>query len=230
MKSKLLTSTLFFVAAISGFGQEQEADPIKIKSEPAKTIQKQNVPEKTTPSDDNSAKAVSTAATVNPYQRPNAERRFRNYANSVVGPAALIQYVSAAGLLTWRNSPKEWGSKWNGYGRRLTNSFGKSLVKNTTIYGLDEALKVDSNFYRSKDRSVAARMRNSLFSAVTARNKKGERVIGIPRITGSFVSEVTSSTLWYPQRYDHVHGLKGGVISLGISVGVNLFREFVWKK
>lgn len=164
------------------------------------------------------------------YVRPDADRRFKNYVNSVAGSLAVARYTMTAGLLTWRNSPSEWNDRLDGFGRRFANAFGKSVIRNTTVYALDEALKVDSNFYRSRDRRVLARMRNSVFSAVTARNEKGKRVIGIPRIAGGFASEVISSTMWYPQRFDHVHGLKGGLISIGVNVGFNLFREFVWKR
>ena len=165
-----------------------------------------------------------------PYVRPDGKRRMKNYINSIVGPVALIQYVATPALLTARNSPSEWGSKWPGYGRRVANVVGKNLIRNTTTYALDEALKVDSSFYQSKDRSITARLRNAAFSSVTARDKNGKRVVGVPRIAGSFLSEVLSSVAWYPPRYDYVHGLKGGAISLGINAGFNLIREFIYKK
>lgn len=173
---------------------------------------------------------ASTDALPDPYVRPDGKRRMKNYINSIAGPVALVQYVATPALLTARNSPKEWGSKWPGYGRRVGNVVGKNLIRNTTTYALDEAFKVDSSFYRSKDRSIAARFRNAAFSAVTARDKNGKRVVGVPRIAGSFLSEVVSSVAWYPPRYDYVHGLKGGAISLGINAGFNLIREFIYKK
>ncbi len=174
-------------------------------------------------------KGAVSGLTATGYVRPNAEKRFKRYVNDVVGPFAVARYAATAGLLTWRDSPREWGDKWAGFGRRFANTMGKSAIRNTTIYGLDEALKVDSTFYRSRKRSVGGRLRNSVFSAVTARSKEGKRVIGVPRIVGGFASEVTSSSLWYPERYDYVHGLKGGAISIGIDIGANIFREFVWK-
>ncbi len=165
-----------------------------------------------------------------PYVRPNPKRRMKNYINSIAGPVALIQYVATPALLTGRNSPSEWGGKWEGYGKRVANVVGKSLIRNTMTFALDEVLKVDSSFYYSKDRSVKSRLKNSVASTFTALDKNGKRVIGIPRITGAFLSEVVSSTTWYPPRYDYIHGLKGGIISLGVSTGFNLFKEFVLKK
>lgn len=165
-----------------------------------------------------------------PYVRPDADRRFKNYLEGTFGPFALTRYAATAGLLTLRNSPKEWGEKPDGFARRLLNVTSKNVIKATTTYALDEAMGLDSTFYLSRDRSVAARLRNCVFSAVTARNKRGHRVIGVPRFAGSFLSEVVSSTMWYPSRYDQDHGFKGGAIAIGVSAGMNLFREFVLKR
>ncbi len=164
------------------------------------------------------------------YVRPDADKRLETYIRNVAGPIALTRYAATAGLLTLRNSPKEWGDKSDGYAKRFANVAAKSFVRNTTVYALDELLKVDSTFYLSRDRSPAARLRNSIFSAVTTRDRRGRRVIGIPQLAGSFLSEVTSSVGWYPSRYDQDHGLKGGAISIGINAGFNIFREFILKR
>lgn len=176
--------------------------------------------------------ATETVSNMRPldYRRPDARKRFDHYMSNIVGPGTLLQYVGTTALLTLRNTPKEWGTKPEGMARRLANTVAKNVIKESVIYGLDEALKVDSTFYLSRDRSVAARLRNSVFSAVTARNRRGHRVIGIPRLAGGFASGVIASTQWYPNRYDQDHGLKGGAISLGVAAGVNLFREFVLKR
>lgn len=161
------------------------------------------------------------------YVRPDRKARFRGYVKSVVGPVSLARYTATAGLGTYRNAPSEWGDKWEGFGRRFASSLGKSAIQNTVQYGLDEALKLDSKFYPSRNRSISAKVRNAVFSAVTARDKQGKRVIGAPRLVGRVVSNVVASETWYPPRYDYVHGLKGAAISTAISVGTNLFREFV---
>lgn len=163
------------------------------------------------------------------YVPPTKSSRFRHYLNDAVGPFALMTEAASAGVTTARNAPKEWGGKWEGFGRRFASNMGKNVIKQTTAYALDEALKVDSRFYRSRDRSVAARLRNAVFSSVTARNRKGKRVIGIPKITGSVLANVTAAEVWYPGRYNYVHGLKGGAIGLGLDVGLNIIKEFVWK-
>lgn len=255
MRSFTLLTALFFSLTIFASAQNESVkkdptqktpDKSSVPAEPEKTAsEKPEVTKVTEPDkkpspdvsknvDKDSAKNKNdddkVGLTDTGYVRPDAKKRFKTYVDNVVGPFAWVRYTASAGVLTWRNSPEEWGDKWEGFGRRVANSLGKSAIRNTTIYALDEALKYDSNFYRSRDRSVAARLRNSVFSAVTARNKEGKRVVGVPRLVGNFTSEIISSTTWYPPRYDLAHGVKGGAISIGINVGFNLVREFIWKK
>jgi hypothetical protein len=146
------------------------------------------------------------------------------------GPMALGKSVLSAGYATWRNSPEEWGDNWEGFGKRLASSVGKSVIKHTTMYGLDEALKYDSRFYRSEKKEFGSRLGNALISPVTARNEKGNRVIGIPRIVGTYTSSVIAAETWYPSRYDYKDGLKNGTVSLGMNAAFNVIKEFIWKK
>ncbi|QYO67863.1 hypothetical protein [Leptolyngbya sp. 7M] len=164
------------------------------------------------------------------YSRPTPNERRKRYINSVVGPVALIRYATVSGVLTARNAPKEWGGKIDGFGKRFASNLGESVISNTVKYGLDEVLEVDSRFYLSRDRSVSARFRNAIFSTVTARNKEGKRVFGLPKLAGNLAGNVISATTWYPERYGLSHGLKGSAINLAVDAGVGLFREFVWKK
>ena len=252
MKNILVMGALLFGAVTAVFGQEPRQ--VIADTDARSAVSRLAVRDSDTPNAESGAKreiqatsdvklpvvADDTAPPAPPakvrnlrpidYVRPSADKRFSNYVHEVAGPFALVRYAATAGLLTWRNTPKEWGTKPDGYGRRLANVAAKNVMRATTTYALDEALKVDSSFYLSRDRSVAARLRNSVFSAVTARNRRGHRVIGIPRLAGSFISEVVPSVAWYPGRYDQDHGLKGGAISIGLSAGVNLLREFVLKR
>lgn len=164
------------------------------------------------------------------YVRPDSKTRFKRYANGVVGPYALARQVAGAGIATWRNSPEEWGGQWEGFGKRVASNFGKNLIKQTTIYGLDEALKLDSHYYRSEKKDVGSKIKNALLSPVTARNSRGKRVIGVPRLVGTYSSSIIAAETWFPDRFDYKDGLRNGSISLGMNAAFNLFKEFVWKK
>jgi hypothetical protein len=164
------------------------------------------------------------------YVRPDPNTRFKRYVNGVVGPYALARQVAGAGIATWRNSPEEWGGQWEGFGKRVASNFGKNLIKQTTIYGLDEALKLDSHYYRSEKKDVGSKIKNAIISPVTARNSRGKRVIGVPRIVGTYTGAIVAAETWYPDRYDWKDGVRSGTISLGMNAAFNLFKEFIWKK
>lgn len=172
----------------------------------------------------------SMEAVMPDYVRPSAKTRQTRFVKSIFDPVAIGRYAAVSGILTARNAPSEWGGKWPGFGRRVASNFGKSVINNTVRYGLDEALGVDSHYYVSGDRSFAAKTRNAVFSSVSSRNRQGKRVIGIPKIAGHLAANVIASETWYPKRYNYVHGLKGSAISIAVDAGINLFREFVWKK
>lgn len=172
----------------------------------------------------------AAVANANVYVRPTKKERAKRYANSVVGPFALGRYALNAGIASWRKSPAEWGDNWSGFGRRYASAFGKSAISNTAMYALDETLKVDSYFYRSKDRRAGARFKNAVISPFTARTASGRRVIGIPRIVGTLASNTIAYEGWYPRRYDYKDGLRSSAISFGFNAGFNLIKEFIWKK
>ena len=178
-----------------------------------------------TPTPDANSQPTTTA-----YVRPDAKTRFKRYVNGMVGPVALGKQVVGAGYGTWRNSPEEWGGQWEGFGKRLASGFGKNLIKQTTTYTLDEALKLDSHYYRSTKKDVGSKIKNALLSPVTARTSSGKRVIGVPRLVGTYTASIVAAETWYPARYDWKDGAKSATFSLGISAAYNLFKEFVWKK
>lgn len=184
-----------------------------------------------TQSEETSTTSVSnSAAQQNTYTRPDAETRRKRFINSMVGPFAIGRRVASAGYSTWRNSPEEWGPTWEGFGRRVASGFGKSAIKQTTKFGLDEALKYDSHFYRSKSKDTGARIRNAIISPVTARDKNGKRVVGVPNLVGTYASSIIAYEAWYPDRYNWKHGVRSGTISLGFNAAFNLVKEFIWKK
>ena len=176
---------------------------------------------------------ATPSAPVNPlagYTRPDSKTRFKRYVNSMFGPMALGKRVVSSGYGTWRNSPVEWGDKWEGFGKRFASGTGKSVIKSTTQYALEEAFKIDSHYYRSQNKSAKGKIKNALMGPFIARNKYGARVISYPRLIGTYTAHVVAAETWYPSRYSWKNGLKSGTMSLGMSAAFNLVKEFIWKK
>jgi hypothetical protein len=163
------------------------------------------------------------------YVRPDARKRFKRYVNSTVGPFALIGIAAGAGINQANDSPREWGQGAKGYGKRFASGLGGTAIQKTTVYGLSEALKLDSGFYKSTRQGFGPRTRDALIQAVTSRKSDGSRVASVPLLTGYFVRGM-APLAWYPDRYGFRDGLRGAGFSLASTFGVNLLREFVLHK
>lgn len=174
--------------------------------------------------------APSTASTAPPaYVRPSADKRFKKYINSMFGPWSIGRAVASAGLSTWSNSPEEWGPHWDGFGKRFASNMGRSVMKNTMMYGMNEAFKLDSSYYRSTKRDWKSKVKNAMISPVIARKPDGTKVFGFPRVVSTYASSVIVAETWYPGR-DWKDGLRNGSMTLLFNGGYNLLKEFVWKK
>jgi hypothetical protein len=164
-----------------------------------------------------------------PYGRPDAEKRFKRYVNDTVGPFAWVGITAGAAIGTATDSPEGWESNGRGFGKRVASNFGRNLIRNTVSYSLDEALKLDSHYYRSDKKNIGSRVGNALLSTVTARKSNGKRTVGVPRLVGTYTSNIIAAETWYPPGNDWKDGVRSGTISLGVNAVVNLFREFVFK-
>jgi hypothetical protein len=169
------------------------------------------------------------AAQSGQYVRPDAEKRFEHFVKDTVGPYAWAGIVAGAGIGTATGSPDGWKKNGKGLGKRVASNFGRSLIRNSVTYGLDEALKLDSRYYKSEKETVGSRVGNALLSTVTARRPNGNRTVGIPRIVGTYTANIIAAETWYPRGSDWKDGVRNGSISLGVNAMINLVREFVSK-
>jgi len=229
MKASLFFATVFFAAVLGANSQIIIKETAQSKELPKESFAGTEVAKQKV-SLDVFAKSKAPVPQASPYVRPTAKKRFISYVNGMFGPIALGKNAATAGISTWRNSPEEWGDKWEGFGRRFASNMGKSIIKGTVSYGLEEAFKLDSKYYRSPKKDVGSRVGNALLSTVTARDKRGKRVFGFPKIAGTYAASITAAEMWYPGRFDWKDGVKNGTISLGFTAAFNLVKEFIWKK
>lgn len=164
------------------------------------------------------------------YVRPDAETRFKLFVKDTVGPMSWAARIAGAGFSTATNSPEEWRGTWNGFGKRVASNFGKALIRNTVIYGMDEALKFDSRYYRSEKRDTASKIKNAVLSPFTARRSNGKRTLGVPRIVGTYTASVIANETWYPARFSWRDGMRTASVSFGTAALFNLAKEFVFRR
>lgn len=164
------------------------------------------------------------------YVRPDAGERFKKYVNSSIGLTSFIGPVFSSTFRQIRNKPEEWEKTSSGFARRFGDSVGRNVVKQTITYGLDEKLKLDSNYYKSQKKDFKSKLSNAVLSSFTAKTPSGKRVVGAPKIIGTYSSAIIANETWMPKRFNYKDGFRDGTVSLGTNVLINLFKEFFLNK
>ncbi len=178
------------------------------------------------PLNQTSAPAKQTPA---PYVRAPAKERFKDYVRNIVGPYSLLGTAVFAGIFQYRDLPPEWENNSKGYARRFGSALGILTINETTVYALDEAFKLDSDYYKSTKKTYKGRLQDAVVNTFMARKPDGKRVFGFPRIAGNYSSAIIADTTWYPKRFGVKDGIVDGTYSIGVDVLFNIAREFLFK-
>jgi hypothetical protein len=163
------------------------------------------------------------------YTRPTQKMKIRNYAFDAFGPYPIVGAAFAAGINQLQNTPPEWNQGAEGYGKRFGSDFAIAAVTTTTRYGLAEAFKEDTLYYRCECKGVFPRLRHAVISTFTARRgEDGHRVFSFSSLVAPYAGTMTAVYAWYPGRYDAMDGLRMGNYSLLGYVGGNIALEFLY--
>ncbi len=108
-----------------------------------------------------SSAAIAAMTSMQPalsYTRPTQKTKLRNYVFDAFGPYPIAGAAFAAGIGQAYNTPPEWKQGAEGYGKRFGSAFGIAAVSTTTRYGLAQAFKEDTLYYRCECKGVFPRL------------------------------------------------------------------------
>ena len=183
------------------------------------------------PSDDSAAAAGSTtlAKADLVYERPTQRTMASNFAFDAFGPYPIVGSAFAAGLNQLSNSPPEWHQGAEGYFKRFGSDLGIVGVGTTTRYGLAEAMREDTLYYRCECRGVFPRLRHAVLSTLTARRGvDGHNVFSFPALVAPYAGSMTAIYGWYPSRFSAKDGFRIGNYGLLSYMGENISLEFFY--
>jgi hypothetical protein len=182
--------------------------------------------------DSTSSAAVAPASTTRPdltYTRPTQTTKLHNYFFDTFGPYPIVGAAFAAGINQADNTPPEWKQGAAGYGRRFGSDFGIAAVSTTTRYGLAQAFKEDTLYYRCECKGIFPRLNHAMISTLTARRgEDGHRVFSFPSLVAPYAGTMTAVYAWYPDRYDAKDAFRMGNYSILGYAGGNIAREFLY--
>jgi hypothetical protein len=163
------------------------------------------------------------------YIRPTERTKVSNYAFDAFGPYPIATAGVTAGINQWTNSPPEWGQGVEGFGKRFGSDFGIAAIGTTTRYGLAEAFREDTLYYRCECAGPLPRLRHAVISTLTGRHgEDGHRVFSISALAAPYAGSMIAVHLWYPDRFDAKDAFRMGNYSLLGYMGGNIALEFFY--
>jgi hypothetical protein len=163
------------------------------------------------------------------YVRPTQRTMARNYVFDAFGPYPIAGATLVAGINQFSDSPPEWNQGVAGYSKRFGSDYGIAVVGTTTRYGLAEAFREDTLYYRCECSGVLPRFRHAVISTLTARRgEDGHRVFSFPALAAPYAGSMTAIYGWYPNRYNAKDAFRTGNYSLLVYAGGNISLEFLY--
>jgi hypothetical protein len=173
---------------------------------------------------------ITTSGTLDlTYVRPTQMTKVSNYVFDAFGPYPIAVGGVAAGISQLSNAPPEWGQGVEGFGRRFGSDFGIAAVGTTTRYGLAEAFKEDTLYYRCECSGPLPRLRHAVISTLTGRRgTNGHRVFSFSALAAPYAGSMTAVYGWYPKRFGAKDAFRMGNYSLLGYMGGNIALEFFY--
>ncbi len=163
------------------------------------------------------------------YVRPTQRTKVNNYGFDTFGPYPIAGAAFVAGIDQWTNSPPEWDQGVAGFGKRFGSDFAIAAIGTTTRYGLAEAFKEDTLYYRCECGGLFPRLRHGVISTLTGRRgEDGHRVFSFSALAAPYAGSMIAVYGWYPNRFGAKDALRMGNYSLLSYMGGDIALEFFY--
>jgi hypothetical protein len=155
-----------------------------------------------------------------------AKQRAQWVVSYTLGPQAIIGEAFSAGYGAWRAKTSEFGSHWDGFGKRAGVDLREAAVSHTIEAGLGAIWGEDPRYVRDTGAPFKNRLANVLVMTFVARNRDGNLMPAYARFIAIPSSSALAST-WRPES-ERSAGDVGARIGLGVlgRVGSNALTEF----
>jgi hypothetical protein len=153
--------------------------------------------EATNPSTSTSPGTSTSVSSSDAAQPITARQRAQWVLSYTVGPQALIGEAFTAGFGTWRDKPPEWGSHWDGFGKRVGADLAEAGVSHTMEAGLGAIWGEDPRYPRDPGAPFKNRLGHVFKMTFLAENRDGHLMPAYARFI-AIPSSTAISTAWRP--------------------------------
>jgi hypothetical protein len=168
--------------------------------------------------------AQSTTKTDEPV---TAAERTTWFVESTVGPASLEGGLFSAGFGTLTNRPREYGTHWDGFGRRYGERLTGLAPSNAMEAGLSAFWGEDPRFFRKGgDAPFGNRVKHVVKWTFVAANRDGSVRPDYARFAAISGSNFLSNTWREPSEADNTHAIERIALGFLGRMGGNAWDEF----
>ena len=206
---------------VPSFAQGQES-AASLPSAPSPKVVSAETPQPNAPS---ATTPVGTPHTVD--HSLTFGERVHIYGRSVFNPETIIGPAISSGINQWRNQPPGFGQGAEGYGDRFGSAIGRTVISKTITFGFAAIDGEDPRYFPLKNGSGWGRTRHAFVSAFVSPTASGRHIPAFSHFAGAYGAAFISNA-WYPDNQaTAAFAARRGSISMGVSIGLNLLREFV---
>jgi len=161
-----------------------------------------------------------------PYEPINGRQRMRWFVTNTIGPAHLLGGVFSTGIGTWADRPKEYGTSWDGFGKRYGIRLSGVSVSNAMEASVGTLWGEDPRYFAVPEMTFRQRLRNVVKQTVLARRRDGDYHPAYARFIAISANNFLSNT-W---RADSESNVDDAIIRTGEGfagrMAANAFEEF----
>lgn len=116
-----------------------------------------------------SAQSVSNSV----YMPITPKERFGWFVRANTGPKALAGHLVVAGLNTWQNSPEEYGTHWDGFGKRIPLRASGVAVNSAIEASVGSLWGEDPRYFRAAGQPFKKRLGHVVKMTFMSYNRNG---------------------------------------------------------
>jgi hypothetical protein len=178
---------------------------------------------------------IGICSTVVSAQEPNATgptqpisptERVEWFAKSTVGPKSLAAGVVSSAWGTAFNQPKEYGSHWDGFGKRYGMRLTGVATGNAIEAGLGKLWGEDPRYFHSTEDRPLPRLRHAAAMVFLSRRADGKPAPAFARYAGVVGNNFISNTWRVPSESTVSAALTRSALGFAGRFASNLFDEF----